>query len=180
VIRPFNNVWPRIHPTAYVDPQAVIIGDVVIEENTSVWPYAVIRGDISKISIGKETAIEDGVLIHGGGRISKLGAIEPIPVVIGNNCIIGHGAVIHSCTIKDFVLIGMRAIIGTGAIIEEGSIVAMGSVVREGMRVPPRTLVAGVPARPIRQVTDDDYQVIIKSSQYYAELARKHKELLHL
>ncbi|PCN50761.1 hypothetical protein B6U99_02840 [Candidatus Geothermarchaeota archaeon ex4572_27] len=89
--------------------------------------------------MGRYTAIEDCVVIHGGGDPAKE-PIEPVPVIIGSHCTIGHGAIIHSCTIEDYVLVGMNAVIHTGAVIGEGSIVAMGSVVEKGARIPPRTL----------------------------------------
>jgi len=179
VIRPFNGKWPRIHPEAYVDSQAVVIGDVVVEEGASIWPCAVIRGDLSKVVVGRYTAIEDGVLIHGGGDPAKE-PIKPVPVIIGEHCTIGHGAILHSCTIESYVLVGMNAVIHTEAVVGEGSIVAMGSVVEKGARIPPKTLVAGVPARPIKQLGDEVYEHQRRRTLFYKSLADKHKEALRL
>lgn len=175
MIRPFLGKRPYIHPSAYVDPTALVIGDVEIGEGSSVWPFAVIRGDVSKVKIGRYTAIEDGVLIHGGGDPSK-GSIEPVPAVVGDYCIIGHGAILHSCTVESYVLVGMNAVVHTGSVIGEGSIVAMGSVVERGQRVPPRTLVAGNPARPVKELGEEVYENQRKRAEFYFWLARQYRE----
>ncbi|MCX8204519.1 MAG: gamma carbonic anhydrase family protein [Candidatus Nezhaarchaeota archaeon] len=177
MIRALRGKRPVVHPSAYVDPAAVVIGDVEIGEGSSIWPCAVVRGDVAKVLIGKYTAIEDGVLIHGGGDPSK-GFVEPTPVIVGDYCIVGHGAILHSCTIESYVLIGMNAVVHTGSIVGEGSIVAMGSVVEKGQRVPPRTLVAGSPARRIREVGEEVYYSQRKRAEFYFQLARQHMEAI--
>ena len=177
MLREFRGRRPVVHPSAYVDPAAVVIGDVEVGEGSSIWPCAVIRGDVSRVVIGRYTAVEDGVLIHGGGDPARE-PVEPIPVWIGDHCTIGHGAILHSCTVESYALIGMNAVVHTAAVIGEGSIVAMGSVVERGYRVPPRTLVAGSPARPVRQLGEEVYENQRRRTLFYHRLAMEHRRAL--
>ncbi len=177
MLRPFNGKRPVIHPEAYVDPEAVVIGDVEVGEGSSIWPCVVIRGDLSKVVIGRFTAVEDGVLIHGGGDPAQE-PIKPIPVIIGDHCTIGHGAILHSCKLESFVLVGMNAVVHTESVIGEGSIVAMGSVVTKGSRIPPRTLVAGNPAKPVKQLGEEVYENQRRRTLFYKRLADLHREAL--
>ena len=129
----------------YIHPSAVIIGDVTLGRDASVWPTSVLRGDSDAIVIGDETNVQDGTIIH----------VDPgVPVRIGNRVSIGHRSVIHGCTIEDECLIGIGAIILNGAVIGTGSLVGAGAVVPEGMMVPPGSLVLGVPAKVVRPVDD--------------------------
>jgi len=177
LLREFNGRRPKVHPSAYVDPAAVVIGDVEVGEGSSIWPCAVVRADLSKVVIGRYTAIEDGVLIHGGGDPTKE-TIEPVPVLIGDHCTIGHGAVLHSCTVESYALIGMNAVVHTHAVVGEGSIVAMGSVVERGYRVPPRTIVAGIPARPVKELGEEVYENQRRRTLFYYQLAQQHRRSL--
>lgn len=128
---------------AYIHPTAVIIGNVTLGRDASVWPTAVLRGDIDAIAIGDETNVQDGVIVHvDAGR----------PVRVGNRVTIGHRAVIHGCTIEDDCLIGIGAIVLNGAIVGTGSVIGAGAVVPEGMKVPPGSLVLGVPGKVVREV----------------------------
>ena len=148
---------PRVHPTAYIDASAQVIGDVEIGEETSVWMCAVIRGDVHRIRIGRRWNVQDGTIIH----VMK----DTHPTTIGDNVTIGHAAVIHGCTIEDQCLIGMSAIVLNGARIGTGSIVAAGALVVEGMQVAPRSLVMGSPAKVRRTLADADVSEI----QMYAD-----------
>jgi len=129
----------------YVHESAVIIGNVTLGRDASVWPTAVLRGDNDSIVIGDETNVQDGTIVH----------VDPgVPVRVGNRVTIGHRAVIHGCTIEDDCLIGIGAIVLNGAVIGTGSMIGAGAVVPEGMIVPPGSLVLGVPGKVVRQVDD--------------------------
>jgi carbonic anhydrase/acetyltransferase-like protein (isoleucine patch superfamily) len=137
---------PRIHPTAFIDDSAQVIGDVTIGEESSIWMCVVVRGDVHSIRIGRRSNIQDGTVVH----VMK----DTHPTIIGDQVTIGHAAVVHGCTIEDLCLIGMHATVLNGARIGRGSIVAAGALVVEGMEVPPRSLVMGSPAR-VRRTLDD-------------------------
>lgn len=148
---------PRIHPTAYIDDSAQVIGDVEIGEQSSVWMTVVIRGDVHQIRIGRRSNVQDGTIVH----VMK----DTHATVIGDDVTIGHAAVVHGCTIEDRCLIGMGAILLNGARIGSGSIVAAGTLVVEGMQVPPRSLVMGSPGKVKRGLTDAEVDEI----QMYAD-----------
>lgn len=163
MIEPFQGMIPRIGERVYISPTATVIGDVELGTGSSVWCGAVVRGDVWRIRVGEHSNIQDGCLCHvttGGPEL-----------VIGRDVTIGHGAVLHSCTIEDACLIGMGAIILDGAVIGEGSVVAAGAVVLEGMRVPPRSLVAGIPADVKRSVDEMTVCSIRERAEEYHKLA---------
>jgi gamma-carbonic anhydrase len=137
---------PRVHPTAYIDSSAQVIGDVEIGEESSVWMAVVIRGDVNRIRIGRRSNVQDGTVVH----VMK----DTHATTIGDEVTIGHAALIHGCTVEDRCLIGMGAILLNGARIGAGSIVAAGTLVVEGMVVPPRSLVMGSPGKVKRALTD--------------------------
>lgn len=133
---------PKIDPSCYVSPEAIIIGDVVIDKGCSIWSFAVIRADLSPVRIGEGSSIQEHCQIHGNpGK----------PTIIGKNVSVGHAAIIHAAKIGDLVIVGMNSCILDGAEIESGSIVGAGAVVTENMKVPEGSLVVGVPAKIIRQ-----------------------------
>lgn len=134
----YNNKQPIVHPSNFVAPSAIIIGDVYLAEDASVWFQTVIRADLARISIGQRTNVQDLCMCH---------ADEGTPLTIGNDVTIGHNCVIHGCTIEDSCLIGMGAVVMNRAHIGEGSIIAAGAVVLEDMQVPPHCLVAGSPGK---------------------------------
>src|SRR5271165_123078 len=148
MIRPFRGVLPQIAASAYIDPSAQVIGDVAVGERSSVWPNVSIRGDVNSIRIGEETSIQDNTVLH----------CDPVtfPLVIGNRVTVGHGAVVHGCTVEDESLIGIGAVVLNGARIGQGSVIAAGSVVPEGMQIPPGSMVMGIPARVKRELTLDE------------------------
>jgi carbonic anhydrase/acetyltransferase-like protein (isoleucine patch superfamily) len=146
MLRPYRGVLPRVHPTAYIDDSAQVIGDVEIGEESSVWMCVVIRGDVHRIRIGRRSNVQDGTVVH----VMK----DTHPTTIGDNVTIGHAAVVHGCTIEDQCLIGMGAIVLNGAVIGAGSIVAAGTLIPEGVVVPPRSLVMGSPGKVRRQLDD--------------------------
>ena len=155
----YNNIIPDIDPTAYVAPTATVLGDVIIGAGSSVWFGAVLRGDIDRIRVGTHSSIQDNVTVHVTGGI--------YPTLIGNNVIVGHGAILHGCTLEDRCLIGMGAVILDNAVIGKGAMVAAGALVRENQVVPPETLVAGVPATVRRNLNEDDRQNISRILNNY-------------
>jgi carbonic anhydrase/acetyltransferase-like protein (isoleucine patch superfamily) len=148
VVRPYQSILPTVHPTAFVDVSAQVIGDVHLGAESSVWMNAVVRGDVNAIRIGRRTNIQDLTLVH----VMR----ETHPTTIGDDVTIGHSAVIHGCTIEDRCLIGMGAILLNGAHIGTGSIVAAGALVPEGMVIPPGSMVMGMPARVRRALTPEE------------------------
>ncbi len=152
---------PTIDPTAYVHPAAVIIGDVTLGARVSVWPTAVLRGDTDSITIGDDSNVQDGTIIH---------ADHGIPTTIGRRVGIGHRAIVHGSTIDDDVLIGMGSILLNGVHVGSGSIIGAGSVCTEGMVVPPNSLVLGVPGRVKRETTPEERERIRSTVKAYLEL----------
>jgi carbonic anhydrase/acetyltransferase-like protein (isoleucine patch superfamily) len=152
---------PRVHPTAYIDDSAQVIGDVEIGEESSVWMVAVIRGDVHRIRIGRRSNVQDGTVIH----VMR----DTHATTVGDEVTIGHAAVIHGCTIEDRCLIGMGAILLNGAHVGQDSIVAAGTLVVEGMEIPARSLVMGSPARLKRSLTDAEVAEIRMYADRYVQ-----------
>lgn len=148
MLRPYRGLVPRVHDTAFVDPSAQLIGDVELGEESSVWMNVVVRGDVNRITIGRRTNVQDGTVIH----VMR----GTHPTTIGDEVTIGHAAVIHGCTLRDRVLVGMGAILLNGVEIGEDSIVAAGALVPEEARIPPRSLVMGSPGKVRRTLSDEE------------------------
>ncbi len=166
MIRAFKGVWPAIPESAYVDESAVVEGAVTIGDETSIWCGVVLRGDVNKIVIGARSNIQDNSVIHVRKRF---------PTIVGSEVTVGHMAHLHACTVADHCLIGSGSIVLDECEIAEGAVIAAGAVLSPGTKVPPRTLMMGVPAKPKRVVTDEEFQEIIYSSQNYVRYAREHK-----
>ncbi|MFH0810096.1 MAG: gamma carbonic anhydrase family protein [Pseudomonadota bacterium] len=154
---------PRLAEDVVVMETAVVAGDVEIGAGSSIWFGAVVRGDVHFIRIGKLTNIQDGCLLHV--------TTDTHPLIIGNGVTVGHGAILHGCTVEDGALIGMGAIVLDGAHIGREALVAAGALVTEGTRVPPRTLVMGSPAKPHRELTSEELERLRRSAEHYRELA---------
>jgi carbonic anhydrase/acetyltransferase-like protein (isoleucine patch superfamily) len=167
MLRSFRGIAPRVAPTAYVDPGATVIGDVIIGERSSVWPSATLRGDIAPIRIGEETSIQEGTVVH---------TDEGFPAMIGDRVTVGHSAVLHGCTVENDSLIGIGAIVLNGARIGCGAVVAAGALVPEGMETPPDTLVMGTPAKPRRAVNPEEQERFRKGVQGYVKRAAEYLE----
>jgi len=165
-IRSFENLTPQLGENVYVADTALVIGDVILGDESSVWFHSVLRADINNIRIGKRTNIQDNCVLHVD--------FDTYSVDIGDEVTIGHNATIHGCTIESRVLIGMGAIVLSGSTIETGAIVAAGAVVRENQVVPTRTLVAGVPAKPVRKITDEEFDTIVSSAQHYVDYGSRY------
>ncbi len=160
MIRPFRGVRPTIASSAYVDESAQVIGDVVIGDESSVWMNAVVRGDVNTIRIGRRTNIQDGTIVHVMREPSH-------PTVVGDEVTVGHGAILHGCTVADRCLIGMGAILLNGSSVGADCIVAAGTLLTEGAVVPPRSLVMGSPGKVRRALTDGEVAFIRDSAANY-------------
>lgn len=157
---------PKIHENAFIADSADVMGDVIIGEGSSIWYSAVVRGDIENIRIGKYTNIQDNATVH---------TETNIPTQLGDYTVVGHNAIIHGCTVGNNCLIGMGAIVLNGAVIGDNSIVAAGSLITEGKVIPPNSLVMGTPGKVVRQVTEDEIADIKKNAIRYYELwSKKH------
>lgn len=149
MLRPYRSIHPTVHESAFVDQSAQVIGDVHLGEEGSIWPNCVVRGDVNYIRIGARTNVQDGTIVHVMREPSH-------PTIIGDDVTIGHGAIIHGCTIASRVLIGMGAILLNGCRIGEGSIIAAGTLVPEGVDIPAGSLIMGSPAKVRRQLTPEE------------------------
>ena len=168
MLRPYRGTSPRVHPTAFVDDSAQVIGDVEIGEESSVWMCSVIRGDVHWIKVGKRTSIQDGSVVHA--------MTGTHPTSIGDNVTVGHAAVVHGCTIENQCLIGMGAILLNGAHVGAGSIVAAGTLITEGMKVPPKSLVMGSPGKVKRLLTQAEVAEIQMYADRYVSYRRDYME----
>ncbi len=159
MLRPYRGHWPQLDASVFIDQSAQVIGDVAIGPESSIWMNCVVRGDVHTIRIGARSNIQDGTVVH----VMR----GTHPTTIGNAVTIGHGALVHGCTIEDRVLIGMGAIVLNGATIGSDSIVAAGSLVTEDAVIPPRSLVMGSPGKVRRALTDDEVASILAYADRY-------------
>lgn len=168
LIRSFGGNTPDVDATAWVAPNATLVGHVTLGPESSVFYGAVLRGDTDAITLGARSNLQDNVVVH---------CDTGVPTTIGTGVSVGHGAVVHGCTIEDDCLVGMHATVMNGAVIGAGSLIAGGAVVLEGTVIPPRSLVAGVPAKVRRELTDDELAGIRANADHYVELSRAHSAL---
>ncbi|MEV6616306.1 gamma carbonic anhydrase family protein [Streptomyces sp. NPDC051051] len=159
---------PRVDAEAFVSPTSSVIGDVTLAAGASVWYDAVLRGDVERISVGARSNVQDNCTLH---------ADPGFPVTIGERVSVGHNAVVHGASVGDDCLIGMGATVLNGAVIGAGSLVAAQALVPQGMEVPPGSLVAGVPAKVRRQLTEEERQGVTLNGTFYADLAKAHGEI---
>jgi len=165
-VLPFENMIPVLGSRVFLAPGATLVGDVNLGDDVSVWFNAVLRGDIHWIRVGARSNLQDGVVVHvENGRC---------PTVLGEDVSIGHGAVLHGCTIHSGALVGMSATVLNDAVIGEGSLVAAGAVVREGFEAPPRSLIAGVPAVVKRPLSEGEGARIRATAQHYVEYKNRY------
>jgi carbonic anhydrase/acetyltransferase-like protein (isoleucine patch superfamily) len=164
----FLFVKPQIDPSAYVAAQAVVIGDVRLAARSSIWPTAVLRGDINFIEIGEESNIQDGCIVH---------LADDLPTCVGKLVTVGHRAILHACTVEDECLIGMGATILDGAVIGRGSIVGAHALVTGGVRIPPGSLVLGTPAKVVRPLSAAEIAGIRTWADHYVELLPIYKKM---
>ena len=167
LILPFDGILPTIEPEAWVAPNATVIGNVTIGAGSSIWFGTVVRGDVHEIRIGERTNIQDNTVVHVTG--GKLGTY------IGSDITIGHGAILHACTLEDGCFVGMGAVILDGAVVESGAMVAAGALVTPGKRVRKGELWSGSPAKLFRPLSEQDLAFFPVSARGYAELAAKYR-----
>jgi carbonic anhydrase/acetyltransferase-like protein (isoleucine patch superfamily) len=167
-IRPYRGKRPQIAASAYIDPAAVIIGDVVIGEDSSVWPCAVIRGDVHYVRIGARTNIQDGSVLH----VMR----DECPLVLGDEVTVGHSVTLHGCKIESRCLIGMGAVILNGVTIGSGTIVAAGTLITERTAIPAGSLVMGSPGKVKRMLTGIDQAAIDAYAKRYVEYKNIYRE----
>ncbi|HEX8495441.1 MAG TPA: gamma carbonic anhydrase family protein [Pyrinomonadaceae bacterium] len=167
MIRPFRDMRPQIHPTAFIEESAQIIGDVEIGEESSVWFNAVVRGDVFYIRIGNRTNIQDGTVIHVSNGTHA--------TILEDEVTVGHNATLHGCYIERGCLIGMGSIVMDGARVGSQSLVAAGALVAPGTQIPPRSLVIGAPARVKRPLTDEEVAGLEVFWKNYIEYTKAYK-----
>ena len=168
MIRSYRGRKPQIAASAYVDEAAVVIGNVTIGEDSSIWPAVVVRGDVHFIRIGARTNVQDGSVLH----VMR----DEWPLILGDNVTIGHGVVLHGCTIESRCLIGMGTIILNGAKIGAGSIIAAGTLVPERTQIPPGSLFMGHPGKFRRTLSAEDQETIDNYAQRYVEYKDTYKQ----
>jgi carbonic anhydrase/acetyltransferase-like protein (isoleucine patch superfamily) len=162
MIRDVPGRKPRVHPEAYVDIAAQVIGDVIIEAGASVWPFTVLRGDQDNyVKLGRNSNVQDNSVLHVTPRF---------PCIVGDNVTIGHRCVVHACTIGNDVRIGIGAVVLTGAVVEDGAQVGAGALVPQGKVVPAGWLVMGVPAKPVRKMSEEEQEDIRRNAREYLAL----------
>ncbi len=167
VILPYKGILPEIDKTVFIAHGAVIVGDVTIGKESSIWFNAVVRGDVNFIRIGERTNVQDGAVLH----VTH----QKYPLTIGSHITIGHGVIAHGCTIHDFCLLGMGCRVLDNAIIEPHSLIAAGAVIREGQIIPEGSLAAGVPARVIRKLTDEERLSLEQSAKNYCSYVYQYR-----
>ncbi len=156
-----------VDPTAYIARGAIVLGDVTIGAESSIWFNAVVRGDTEAIRIGSQTNVQDLCVLH---------ADHGFPCILGDRVTVGHSAIVHGATVEDDCMIGMRAVVMNGAKIGKGSLIAVGAVVTEGTEVPAGSLVMGVPGKVCREVTEANRERIVHAALHYVEQAKKFQE----
>ena len=171
-IRSFQGIHPTIASSAYIDEDSSIIGDVTIGEDSSIWPMVAIRGDVHKITIGSRTNIQDGSILH----VTADNQFNPggFPLRVGNGVTVGHGAILHACTVEDFALVGMGATVLDGAIIREKAMVGAGSIVAPGKDIEGGFLWLGSPAKKVRPLKEKELEYLEYSAQHYINLKNKY------
>ncbi len=166
-IDPFENLVPRVHPSAFVHPGAYLIGSVDIGEEASIWPGAVLRGDHGAICIGKRTSVQDGCVAHATENQSE--------TTIGQGCTIGHRVVLHGCRVGDHCLVGMGSVLLDNVVLEDWCFVGAGTLLTPGKKFAPRSFILGSPGRRLREISDEEARWISHSADSYADLARRYR-----
>ena len=166
MIRTYRGKTPKIAVSAYIDPSAVVIGDVEIGERSSVWPNVTIRGDVNTMRIGADTNIQDNSVLHSD---------DGFPLTIGERVTVGHAVVLHGCTVEDEVVVGIGSTILNGAKIGKGAVVAAGSLVPEGVEIAAGMLAMGAPAKPRRPVSETEQKRFREGCLHYVEKAQIYK-----
>lgn len=173
-VRVYDKTTPALGQRVWIDPDATVIGAVTVGDDVSVWPRAVVRGDVNRIVIGERSNLQDGAICH----VTHDGPYTPggLPLLLGADITVGHGAILHACTIGDRCLIGMGATLLDGAVIENDVMLAAGSLVSPGKRLESGWLYRGRPARPVRELTDEEFEMLRYSAAHYVRLKDRYLE----
>ena len=167
-LRPYREWQPLVGQRVWIDPAATVIGRVTIGDDASIWPGAVLRGDVNRIAIGARTSIQDGSILHVAS--DRLAGEGGIPLLVGADVTVGHRVILHACTVGDRCLIGMGAILMDGVVVGDEAIVGAGTLVPAGKRIPPRTLWVGSPARQARSLSEQEIAFLAASAAHYVAL----------
>ncbi|OSI09973.1 MULTISPECIES: gamma carbonic anhydrase family protein [Neisseria] len=175
-IRPYLEHVPHIDESCYIDPVSAVIGEVSLAQDVSVWPFAVLRGDVNSITIGARSNVQDLSMLH----VSHKTAAKPdgSPLVIGEDVTIGHKVMLHGCTIGNRVLVGMNTVILDDVVIEDDVMIGAGSLVPPRKRLESGFLYVGSPVKQVRPLTDDEKAFLVYSAQHYMRVAANHKKTL--
>ena len=167
-LRPYNGITPKLGQRVYIDPAATVIGDVTLGDDVSVWPGAVIRGDMHWIKVGHRTNVQDNAVLH----ITHASDYNPdgFPLTIGDDVVIGHRAILHGCTLGDRILVGNGAIVNDGAVVHDEAIIGAGCMVPPGKVLESGYVYVGNPARPLRPTSEDERKFFRYSPAHYVEL----------
>ena len=166
MIKQFERIKPKLGRDVYISESAAVIGDVILGNEVNIWFGAVLRGDMHYIKVGSRSNIQDNAVVHVTTTVS--------PTIIGSNVTVGHGAIIHGCTIEDNCMIGMGSVVMDDAVVGEGSLIGAGALVPPNMKIPPKSLVVGMPGKIVREVSDEEFQMIIDRPQEYIDLAAQY------
>ncbi len=171
-IRTYQQITPQLGPRVFVDASAVVIGDVELGEDASVWPMAVVRGDMHRIRIGARSSVQDGSVLH----ITHAGPFNPdgYPLIIGDEVTIGHNVTLHGCTLGNRILVGMGSIVMDGAVVEDEVVIGAGSLVPPGKRLESGYLYVGSPVKQARALTDKERAFFSYSAANYVKLKDLH------
>ncbi len=171
-LRTYQGITPTLGKNVYVDETSLVLGDVVLGDQTSVWPLTVIRGDDNYIRIGARTNIQDGCVLH----ITHAGKFNPdgYPLILGDDITVGHSVTLHGCTLKNRILVGMGAIVMDGALVNSDVVIGAGSMVTPGKELESGFLYMGSPAKKVRPLTEQEMGFFTYSAQHYVELKDRH------
>lgn len=167
IVLPYRGVRPEIHPSAFVAPGASVMGDVVIGEDSNIWFGCVLRGDVDMIRIGKRSNIQDGTVVH---------LSHDAPTIVGDDVTVGHGAILHGCTLEDRSFVGMGSTLLDRSVVESGGMLGAGSLLTQGKRVPSGELWGGSPARFLRKLRPEEIENFVPHAWHYVELSREYKD----
>lgn len=185
LILPYDGIWPDIHPEAFVAENAVVIGRVKIGKGSGIWYGCVLRGDVNEITVGEDTNIQDGTVVHvnrprteaEAGSIGSSGGAVGLATHIGDRVTVGHMALLHACVIETGGFIGMKAVVLDGSVVEGDAMVAAGAMVTPNKRVPTGELWAGSPAKKMRELSKAEIDGFLPQAEHYARLGAKYRAL---
>ncbi|QEY25425.1 gamma carbonic anhydrase family protein [Neisseria zalophi] len=175
-IRPYLKHYPQIHESCYIDPVSTVIGEVSLAENVSIWPFAVLRGDVNSITIGARSNVQDLSMVHVSHKTPE--KPEGSPLVIGEDVTIGHKVMLHGCTIGNRVLVGMGTIILDDVVIEDDVMIGAGSLIPPRKRLQSGFLYVGSPVKQVRPLSDEEKAFLVYSAEHYMRVAANHKQTM--